>query len=98
MKICHHRYEHNSIKVHTISGSDHTAAGLTAGQVLRATAPTTFAFESLIATDLPAHASRHQNGGNDEIGTATPAANAIPKSTASSDLNGWITTVDGGTF
>jgi hypothetical protein len=32
-----------------------------------------------VAADLPAHASRHQNGGNDEIATATPAANVIPK-------------------
>lgn len=37
------------------------------------------------------HASAHQNGGGDEIATATPGANAIPKAEADGDLaNGWI--------
>lgn len=36
-------------------GADHTVAGLTAGQVLRATGATTAAFAALQATDLPAH-------------------------------------------
>ena len=41
--------------------------------------------------NLPSHASTHQNGGSDEIATATPAANAIPKAGAGSDLAvGWI--------
>lgn len=83
---------------HVLTGTDHTATGLTIGHVLRATDTTTFAFGALIDTDLPTHHSRHQHGGNDEVATATPAANAIPKSTSSSDLNGWITSVDGGTF
>ena len=38
-----------------------------------------------------AHASTHQHGGSDEVSTATPAANAIPKANASGDLaDGWI--------
>jgi hypothetical protein len=41
------------------------------------------------------HASRHQHGGADEVATATPAANAIPKADATGDLAaGWIP--DGG--
>jgi hypothetical protein len=35
--------------------------------------------EITTAADLPTHASRHKNGGNDEVGTATPGANVIPK-------------------
>jgi len=38
-----------------------------------------------------AHAASHQNGGSDEIATATPAANAIPKAGASGTLAaGWL--------
>lgn len=37
-----------------------------------------------------AHAASHQNGGSDEIATATPAANAIPKASASGKLDSWI--------
>ena len=38
-----------------------------------------------------AHAATHQNGGTDEISTATPAANAIPKAGSGGTLNpGWI--------
>jgi len=37
------------------------------------------------------HASTHQHGGSDEVGTATPAANAIPKANASGRLDGWVT-------
>lgn len=37
------------------------------------------------------HASRHQNGGADEVATATPGANAIPKAGAGGTLDsGWI--------
>ena len=32
------------------------------------------------------HASRHQNGGSDEIASATPGANAIPKANAAGNL------------
>jgi len=37
-----------------------------------------------------AHASSHQNGGSDEIATATPAADAIPKANGSGLLDAWI--------
>lgn len=37
-----------------------------------------------------AHASSHQHGGSDEIATATPAANAIPKADGSGKLNSWV--------
>ncbi|MBI4443516.1 MAG: hypothetical protein HY649_09110 [Acidobacteria bacterium] len=37
------------------------------------------------------HASEHQNGGNDEVATATPGANAIPKAEAGGTLaDGWL--------
>ena len=37
------------------------------------------------------HASSHQHGGSDEVATATPAINSIPKTGASSALDGgWI--------
>jgi len=36
------------------------------------------------------HASRHQNGGADEIATATPAANAIPKADGGGKLDSWV--------
>lgn len=39
----------------------------------------------------PAHATSHQDGGADEVATATPAADAIPKAGAGSTLaDGWI--------
>ncbi len=49
----------------------------------------------LANTSLPLpiapHASTHQHGGADEVATATPAANAIPKAEASGELNlGWL--------
>ena len=38
-----------------------------------------------------AHAASHENGGSDEIATATPAPNAIPKADASGKLTaGWL--------
>ena len=37
-----------------------------------------------------AHAASHKDGGGDEIATATPSANAIPKSGASGNLDAWI--------
>lgn len=38
-----------------------------------------------------AHASTHQHGGSDEVATATPGANAIPKAGAGGTLaSGWI--------
>jgi len=41
--------------------------------------------------DPNAHASSHQDGGGDEVATATPAANAIPKADGSSKLDAWVT-------
>jgi hypothetical protein len=45
------------------------------------------------------HASSHQNGGADEVGTATPAANVIPKADGSGTLDSFVsdasTTVKG---
>lgn len=37
------------------------------------------------------HASQHQHGGADEVGTATPTANAIPKADANAKLDPWVT-------
>jgi hypothetical protein len=61
--------------------------------------PATWAWASL--TGVPstfaasAHASSHQNGGNDEVATATPGANAIPKAGAAGTLAaGWIPTLN----
>jgi hypothetical protein len=42
-----------------------------------------------------AHAATHQNGGSDEIATATPGANAIPKAGGGGTLaTGWIPTLN----
>lgn len=52
---------------------------------------TTGVLSIAVAADLPTHASRHQNGGDDEISTATPTANSIPKSGAGGTIAaGWI--------
>lgn len=46
---------------------------------------------SAIKAEGETHASRHQDGGADEVATATPAANAIPKAGAGGALaTGWI--------
>lgn len=45
-------------QAHAIDGADHTAAGLTAGHVVRATAATTFAFGALQDGDIPATIAR----------------------------------------
>ena len=37
------------------------------------------------------HASQHQHSGSDEVATATPAANAIPKADGSGKLDSWVT-------
>jgi len=37
------------------------------------------------------HTASHKHGGSDEIATATPAANAIPKANGSGKLDAWIT-------
>lgn len=38
-----------------------------------------------------AHAASHQHGGSDEVATATPGANAIPKADGSGTLDSWVT-------
>ena len=86
-------------QVHTITGSDHTASGLTVGHVLRATGASSFAFQAIAVGDLPAHASTHQHGGSDEVGTSTPTANAIVKADASGNIVlGWFPILDCGTL
>ncbi len=37
------------------------------------------------------HADTHKDGGVDEVATATPAANAIPKADGAGKLDGWVT-------
>lgn len=50
-----------------------------------------------VALVPPLHASTHQNGGSDEIATATAGANAIPKASASGKLDTWISDADAST-
>lgn len=38
------------------------------------------------------HAASHRHGGSDEVATATPAANAIPKASGSGWLDSWLST------
>jgi hypothetical protein len=47
---------------------------------------------TLVAADLPLHASSHQHGGTDEVATATPGANAIPKAQSGNTqlATGWL--------
>ena len=40
-----------------------------------------------------AHAATHKHGGTDEIATAAPAANVIPKADANGKLDAWVTPV-----
>jgi len=68
---------HNQI--HALAGSDHTASGLTAGYVIRASGATTFAWAQLQHTDLGAVTADQHHAGfiglEDNAGTAvTPAA------------------------
>jgi hypothetical protein len=39
---------------------------------------------------IQSHASRHKNGGDDEVATATPTPSEIPKADAFGKLDGWI--------
>jgi len=41
---------------------------------------------------VSAHATRHQFGGADQIGTTTPSANAIPYADVSGKLDSWVST------
>lgn len=42
--------------------------------------------------DVSAHATRHQFGGSDPVGTVTPSANAIPYADVSGTLDSWVST------
>ena len=45
------------------------------------------------------HNTTHKNGGSDEVATATPAANAIPKAGVAGTISdGWLPIIDGGVF
>lgn len=58
---------------HDIEGSTHTASGLTIGEVLRATGATTFAFQALIAADIPQLDHGGLSGlGDDDHGAVYP--------------------------
>ncbi|MBZ5580702.1 MAG: hypothetical protein LAQ30_00605 [Acidobacteriia bacterium] len=82
----------------TASAGDYTTAQVTESGNLyftddRARAAVTWgALSGKPAAFAPAgHAASHQNGGGDEIATAAPAANAIPKAGASGRLAaGWL--------
>ena len=39
---------------------------------------------------IQSHASRHKNGGDDEVATSTPGASEIPKADTFGKLDGWI--------
>jgi hypothetical protein len=61
-----------------------------AGQVLKTDGAGVLSFAAASATPA-AHAASHQDGGSDEVATATPTANSIPKAGASSRLDtGWL--------
>lgn len=63
-----------------------------AGSDIVGTSSLTFTSPAAAAT----HASQHQHGGADEIATATPGANAIPKAGAGGTLaSGWIPDLSG---
>jgi hypothetical protein len=42
--------------------------------------------------DISSHATRHQFGGGDQVGTTTPSPNAIPYADVSGKLDSWIST------
>lgn len=53
-------------------------------------------YKALEESDLPAHSPKHKHGGDDEVATATPGANAIPKAGADSLLDrNWLPTMIG---
>lgn len=60
-------------QVHDIQGAKHNASGLTAGHVLRASAPTAFSFAALLDADIPATIARKTDITNlIKTGTGTP--------------------------
>lgn len=78
-------------------GSAINLGALTAGLVkVTAGIPTT-----AVAADLPAHAPRHQFGGDDQVASLTPGANTIVMSRPDNTIDpGWIpaTTVSAGLY
>ena len=72
----HHNQSH-VLATNTALGADHTISGAAAGQVLRASSATAANFQALGHSDLTGvgandhhnedHASRHSNGGGDEV-------------------------------
>ena len=48
--------------------------------------------------DISAHATRHQFGGLDPVGSVTPSANAIPYADVNGRLDSWVTNITGFTY
>jgi hypothetical protein len=74
-------------QAHDIQGADHTASGLTVGQVLRATSATTFAFQALQESDLPTHKHSklwESDGGAEAIDVDAAGILKIPSKVAPS--------------
>lgn len=46
---------------------------------------------------IAVHATSHKHGGTDEVATATPAANAIPKADGGGKLDAWVSSAASGT-
>lgn len=78
---------------------NHSASEITSGTLDIARIPTGTSSSTVCIGDdarlsnsrtPTAHASSHQHGGTDEIATATPTANAIPKADSSGTLDSWI--------
>jgi len=94
-------------QVHALAGSDHTAGGLTAGQVVRATGATTFAWQALPIGDTTGDltASRVDDGGaastqalfSGGVGAAGFRAIAAGDVPNLESLNGTLTPAQGGT-
>ena len=90
----------------SVTGSPVTSAGTLSAALVTQTMNTVLAgpvsggaavptFRALVSADAPTHAARHQHGGNDEVATATPAANAIPKAGGGGTLAAaWIPTLN----
>lgn len=87
-------------QAHVIDGADHTASGLTAGHVLRATGATTFAFGSLADADVPATIARDTEVAtavSDHVALADPhtgyqkeSEKAVASGYASLDASGFV--------
>jgi hypothetical protein len=90
-------------RVHDLQGADHTASGLTAGHVLRATGPDSFAFLALQESDLPAHKHSklwEQDGGAEAIyaddnGVLNIPSKAAPETSAADTAKAWVEDVNG---